>query len=202
MIPKILLNVLSSRGCVIMDSDNVSKFEEFFKRFYYDKLLEAVREGKRSVVVDFRDLDRFDPILADILLKEPERTFEEAKRAMKNIDLGTETTLEVRVSNIPDSEKVRIKDIRSEHIGRLIKVEGMVRRASEVNPEIEIAIFQCPDCGAKIEVPQLETTLTYPTECECGRKRGFKFIGKKLHDTRYIVLEDPFEVTVGEKPGA
>jgi len=182
-------------------TDNVGAFEEFFKKFYYDQLLKAVREGEDSIVIDFRDLDKFDPILADMLLKEPKKIISDAKEAINNIDLGAEKPLNIRFRDIPDSQKIRIKDIRSEHIGKMIKIEGLVRRASEVNPEVEIAIFECPDCGSKIEVPQFETMLTYPTSCECGRKRGFRLIGRKLHDTRYIVVEDPFEITVGEKPG-
>ena len=182
-------------------SDNIAKLEEFLRKFYYDRLLKAVSEGKTSFVVDYRDLERFDPIIADTLLKEPHTIISEMKESMINIDIGTEKPLEPRIENLPDSEKIRIKDIRSEHIGKLIKVDGLVRRASEVNSEMEIAIFECPDCGSKIEVPQIEKMLTYPNSCDCGRKRGFKFVGRKLHDTRYIVLEDLFEKTVGEKPG-
>ena len=181
--------------------ENIASLEEFFRKFYYDKLLEAVRENKSSVVIDFRDLDKFNPILADILIKEPESFFSWCEKAISNIDLGTDKKLTVRLDNIPDSEKIRIKDLRSEHIGKLIKVEGMVRRASEVKPELQVAIFECPDCGERIEVMQLEKMLTYPSECGCGKKRGFKLVDRKLHDTRYIIIEDPFEKTVGEKPG-
>ncbi len=182
-------------------AENISRLEDFFRKFCYDRLLQAVREDKSSFIVDFRDLDKFDPVLADILIKEPEELFRYCEHAIGNIDLGTDKKLVVRFENIPDSEKIRIKDMRSEHIGRLIRVDGMVRRASEVKPEVQVAIFECPDCGDKIEVMQLEKMLTYPAECGCGKKRGFKLIDRRLHDTRYIILEDPFETTVGEKPG-
>ncbi|MCK4634685.1 MAG: minichromosome maintenance protein MCM [Candidatus Aenigmarchaeota archaeon] len=181
--------------------DTIARLEDFFRKFYYDKLLEAVREDKSSVVIDFVDLDKFDPILADILIKEPESFFSYCSGAVSNIDLGTEKKLIVRVDNIPDSEKIRIKDLRAKHIGKFIKVDGMVRRASEVKPELQVAIFECPDCGERIEVMQLEKMLTYPSGCECGKKRGFRLVDRKLHDTRYIIMEDPFEMTVGEKPG-
>lgn len=180
---------------------NIAMLEDFYRKFYYDRLLEAVREDQASVVVDFRDLDKFDPIIADILIKEPESFFSYSTEAISNIDLGTDKKVVVRIENIPDSEKIRIKDMRSEHIGKFIKVDGMVRRASEVKPELQVAIFECPDCGERIEVMQLEKMLTYPSGCDCGKKRGFKLIDRKLHDTRYVVLEDPFETTVGEKPG-
>ncbi len=186
--------------------ENIARIEDFLKKFYYNKLLEAAREGKDTITVDFRDLDKFDPILADILIKEPSGFFDCCSSAVSNIDLGTvdfgtENKITLRFDNVPDSEKMRIKDLRSCHIGKLVKIDGMVRRASEVKPELQVAIFECPDCGEKIEVMQLEKMLTYPKGCECGKKRGFKLVDRRLHDTRYIVLEDPFETTVGEKPG-
>ncbi|UCG95258.1 MAG: minichromosome maintenance protein MCM, partial [archaeon] len=182
-------------------SENISRLEDFLRKFYYNRLLEAVREDKPSVFINFIDLEKFDPGLADLLTRIPSDFFDWCSRAISNIDLGTEKNIITRFENIPDSEKIRIKDLRSEHIGKLIKVDGMVRRASEVMPEVRIAVFECPDCGDRIEVLQLEKMLTYPSQCSCGKKRGFKLINRKLHDTRYIVMEDPFEITVGEKPG-
>lgn len=182
-------------------AENIEKFEEFFRKFYYDRLLKAGSEGEDSIVVDYRDLERFDPVLADLLLKEPNKTINQMKDSMENIDIGAEEPIHPRFENVPDSEKLRIKDVRSKHIGRLIKIEGVVKRASEVNSEVRIAVFECPDCGSKIEVPQIEKMLKYPRRCDCGRKRGFKLVDRKLHDTRYIILEDPFEMTVGEEPG-
>lgn len=182
-------------------SENISRLEDFFRKFYYNKLLEAAGHSKSAALIDFRDLDKFDPILADLLVKSPHDFFNYCDQAIANIDVGTSRKIPIRVDNLPDTEKIRIKDIRAEHIGRLIKVDGMVRRASEVNPELQVAIFECPDCGDRIEVLQLEKMLTYPAECGCGKKRNFKLIDRRLHDTRYIILEDSFETTVGEKPG-
>lgn len=189
-------------GVVMTEAaENVSRLEDFFRKFYYDKLLKTVREDSLSLIVDFRDLEKFDPLLADVMVKMPADFLRWCSNSIKNIDLGTDKDVFVRFENLPDSEKIRIKDLRSEHIGRLIKVDGMVRRASEVIPEVNVAVFECPDCGDKIEVLQLEKMMTYPIQCGCGKRRGFKLVDRRLHDTRYIVLEDPFETTVGEKPG-
>ncbi|MBI4017605.1 MAG: minichromosome maintenance protein MCM [Candidatus Aenigmarchaeota archaeon] len=181
----------------------IEKLEAFVREFCYEKLMEAAREGRTYVNVDYGDLDRFDPILSEVLLKAPNRFFTDLEEALKNIDLGTEGKRRIafRFENAPDEVKIRIKDLRSEHLGKLVKIEGMVRRAGEVLPEMQNAIFECPDCGSRIDVIQSQTSLTYPQGCDCGRKKGFKFVDRTLHDARYITIEDHFELTMGEKPG-
>ncbi len=179
------------------------KFEEFFRCFYEKEILKTVKKGKRSVEIDFSLLDKFDPELADALLNNPEEYTEIAQKALNSIDLPIEGEAKLipRFKNLPESCFVRIRNIRAEHLGKLICVDGIVRRASEVRPEIGVAIFECPDCGSRIEVKQEERTLRQPDMCTCGRKTGFKLVDKKLFDARWIVIEEPFELTTGDKPG-
>ncbi len=181
----------------------LNKFEEFFRYFYEEELLKAVKKGKKSIEVDFALLDKFDPEIADELLNRPEKTLSLAQEALKNIDIPAEEELDItpRFKNLPESCFVRIRNIRSEHIGKLIWVDGIVRRASEVKPEIGVAIFQCPDCASFIEVPQKERTIKPPEICSCGRKSGFKLMDRKLFDARWIVIEEPFEIVTGDRPG-
>ena len=182
----------------------LEELEEFFRKFYEEDLLEAVREDKDFVLIDFRKLDKYaGHELTEELLENPKEFFDAAEDAVGEIDLGVdkEVDLNVRVENIPDDEKTRIKDLRSKHLGKFVKVEGTVNRASEVKPELEVAVFECPDCGEKMEVPQLKKRMSYPSRCDCGRKRGFNQVGRELSDARWIHVEDLFEKVSGEKPG-
>jgi len=182
----------------------VEQFEEFFRQFYEKDLLAAAAQGKKSIVVDFALLDKFDPSLADKLLNNPENILKAAKESVKNIDIPEgKVSLEPRFKNLPDRFNIRIRSLRSEHIGKFVCLDGMVRRASEVKPEVSVAIYQCPDCGAKISVEQDERMLKTPIVCECGRKGpyGFSLIDRKLFDVRWIWIEEPFEIVTGERPG-
>lgn len=181
----------------------IEKLEEFLRKYYEEELFTAAREGKDSIEVDYNKLDKFDYELAEALLNNPNEFFSNGKEAIKEIDLPSEeeSRIALRVKNLPESEKERIKDLRSKHLGKFIKIEGTVRRASEVKPELEVAIFECPDCGEKIKVPQIRKRMSYPSSCNCGRKRGFKQVGRTLNDSRWVVLEDLFEEVSGEKPG-
>lgn len=185
------------------DSIILNKFEEFFRYFYEEELLKAVKKGKKSIEVDFALLDKFDPELADELLNNPEKVLALAQDALKSIDIPADEEINIipRFKNLPESCFVRIRNIRSEHIGKLIWVDGIVRRASEVKPEVGVAIFQCPECASLIEVPQKERTIKPPEICSCGRKSGFKLVDRKLFDARWIVIEEPFEIVTGDKPG-
>lgn len=180
----------------------VEKFEEFFRQFYEKDLLAVAASGKKSVTIDFSLLDKFDPDLADKLLNDPETILDAAREALKNIDLP-EGPLEIepRFKNLPKQFNIRIRNLRSEHIGKFVSLDGVVRRASEVRPEVSVAIYQCPDCGNKIPVEQKERILKPPISCECGRKGQFQLIDRKLFDARWIFIEEPFEIVTGERPG-
>jgi replicative DNA helicase Mcm len=180
----------------------VEKFEEFFNQYYEKDLLAAAAKGKKSIIVDFLLLDKFDPELADKLLNDPEEILKAAREAISNIDLPEgKLEIEPRFKNFPDRFNIRIRNLRSEHIGKFICLDGVVRRASEVKPEVNVAIYQCIDCGTKIPVEQKERILKPPTICECGRKSGFQLIDRKLFDARWVFIEEPFEIVTGEKPG-
>jgi replicative DNA helicase Mcm len=180
----------------------IDKFSEFLRDNYYKELALVVTEGKKSLNVDFSLVDKFDPELADAILEKPEETIEWLEESVEEIDLPQKGKLNIRFFNTPDNTKVRIRNIRAEHIGKLLCVDGIVKRASEVRPEVSEVVFECPDCSKKIIVLQTEKekTITLPGRCDCGCRRGFKQIGQKLYDARWIAIEEPFEITTGERP--
>jgi replicative DNA helicase Mcm len=183
----------------------VEKFEEFFRQYYEKDLLSLAAKGKKSLIVDFSLLDKFDPELADRLLSEPEELLNAARDALSNIDLPEgNLKIEPRFKNLPEQFNIRIRNLRSEHIGKFVSLDGIVRRASEVKPEVYIETFKCPLCDEPIKVEQKERTITPPKRCsnpECRVKTGFISVDRELIDTRWIFIEEPFEIVSGEKPG-
>ncbi|MEM5879432.1 MAG: LAGLIDADG family homing endonuclease [Candidatus Aenigmatarchaeota archaeon] len=178
----------------------VEKFAEFLREYYYNELVSAATEGKKSLLIDFSVLDKFNPELASYLLENPEEVLSAAENSLRQIDLPGQTTLRIRIFNLPEERQIRIRNIRAEHIGKLISVDGIVKRASEIRPEVSEAIFQCSECGAKITVLQTERFIRPPNECECGNRRNFKLVDQKLYDARWVTIEEPFEITSGERP--
>ena len=77
----------------------------------------------------------------------------------------------VRFKNIPDSQEVIIRDIRSAHLGKFIHFDGVVRQKSDVKPHVTSAKFECPSCGNVMNIIQTDhQKFLEPTQCGCGRK--------------------------------
>ena len=184
--------------------EDIDRLEEFFRTFYEGELLAAASAGKKSVTADFNMLDKFDPDLADRLLSGPEQFLEAANIAMASVNNSQGAPkIEVRFKNVPDCNNVRIRNLRSEHIGKFISIDGVVRRASEVLPEITVATFQCPSCTKLIDVIQKERIVHGPNSCDgCGYKGKMEMVGKKLFDSRWLSVEEPFDIATAEKQGS
>ena len=179
----------------------VERFEEFFRQFYENDLMAAAAQGKKTLVVDFTLLDKFDPSLADKLLNDPVEIMEQARQAIMNIDLPEGSVkMEPRFKNLPEQQNIRIRNLRSEHVGKFVSIDGVVRLASEVLPQILYGVYECGDCGYKMEVKPIDRMMNPPMSCEkCGRRGRFDMIDKKLYDFRMIKIEEPFEIASGEK---
>lgn len=184
--------------------DLLDRLTEFLSEFYKNELITAISEGRKFVIIDFSLIDKFDIELADYLLENPEQVLETARDAVKQIDTGlSDADLRFRLTSIPESRDIRIRNIRSDNLGKLIVVDGQVRRASDIRPEVSECIFQCADCGKENILIQTEKIIRTPTECEneiCNNKKNFKLISQKLYDARWGVIEELFEVTSGERP--
>jgi len=179
----------------------VEKFSGFLNEDCLDDLVTALTENRKSISIDFSLLDKFDVELGDYLLENPEDAFSAAEEAIKSIDTGmAENKLRVRFYGLPESRNNRIRKIRAEHLGKLIVVDGVVKSASEIRPEISEAVFACPECGMRMSVLQADRAIKAPDRCECGCKRGFSLVDQKMFDVRWVTVEEPFEITSGEQP--
>ncbi len=177
--------------------DAVSRLEDFLRDKYYTELAKSSME-EQAAVIDFSDLSRSDPLLADQLLEMPETILKNLNEAAHNI-LDEKTN--VRIKNLPASREIRIRNLRSKHIGKLTQIDTIIRAASEVKPQIYEAIYQCPTCSTNIVMPQETNLLQKPWMCECGYRGDFTLIEKKMYDIRWLVGVEPFELTTGERPG-
>jgi replicative DNA helicase Mcm len=185
------------------DRDLLDIFIDFLRKHYYKNLADVIAKDEKALQVDFALLDKYSPEAADLILNKPEEALKIFEEAVEQIDLPEKRKVKIRLFNLPESSRIRIRNIRSEHLGKLICVDGIVKRASEIRPEVAEITFQCTECGEKMVVLQTEKekTLVYPTRCDnCKSKRGFKIIEQKLYDARWIAIEEPFEITTGERP--
>ena len=179
----------------------VTEFEEFFTEKYEQEVLSAEKQGKDSVIVEFKDLDMFKPEITDYLKEEPEKALDAASEGVMAVDILKEE-LNVRIRNMPEEDYVLLKNLRSEHIGKFVPVEGMIKRASQVKPEVVSAVFECTQCGDRYTKEQDSSQLKSPYKCECGSKR-FDPVEKNMTDTQIVTLEENPESREGsEQPSS
>src|SRR3990167_1505895 len=182
-------------------SKQIEKFKDFVESSYKKRLYDLIRKGESYLLIDFSELLQFDHELADELLEEPEETIKAAEVAITFLDLPSDVLKRIRFRNLPESQKVFIKDIRSLHINNFVIVEGIVRQSSDVRPQVTLAKFECPSCGNSISIPQLDTKFKEPSRCSCGRRGKFRLLSKDLVDVQRLVIEEvPESLEGGEQP--
>ncbi len=183
-------------------AEQIKLFQEFIETNYLAILQKNLRKSLYYLVIDFTELSKFNPKLADLMLDQPEDLIKAAELAIEQFDLPKAAKdVKIRVSNLPESQKIMVRNIRSEHINKFLVLEGVVRQKSDVRPQVTSARFECPSCGNIISVLQVDKKFKEPATCGCGRKGKFRLIGKELIDVQGIVLEEsPEDLEGGEQP--
>jgi replicative DNA helicase Mcm len=183
---------------------SVAKFEEFFSTKYKDTVFEALEKypDQRSVVVDYSQLEMFDPDLADLLIEKPEEIIKASQKAIQNIDpLRKNADLHIRFENIRNN--IPLRYLRSKYIGKFVAVDGIVRKTDEIRPRIVNALFECRSCMRLHEVPQPTTLISEPALCQDCGGRSFRLLQEESEfmDTQTTRVQEPLEeLSGGEQP--
>ena len=146
---------------------------------------------ERSLEVAFSHLDSADTALADILLERPEEVLGAGLRAMRELlpVAGPEADgLRLRVVGLPATAHRIIRAIRETDLNRFVAIDAVVRRASEVRPQIRDAVFECVACRTKFHEPQDESSLVFREPLECPESQGG--CGKTQGRTRFRLVAE------------
>ena len=192
------------------NAELVDSFEQFYRNYYRDdigKLAQQYPNERRSLYVDWQDLYKYDPDLADDYLSKPVQLQEYAEEALRLYDLPVDVSLgqaHVRIRNLPETTEIR--EIRARHVNKLVSVRGIVRKATDVRPKVEEAAFECQRCGTLTRVPQSSGDFQEPHECQgCERQGPFQinFDQSEFVDAQKVrIQESPEGLRGGETPQA
>ncbi|OGS42548.1 MAG: hypothetical protein A3K67_07500 [Euryarchaeota archaeon RBG_16_62_10] len=143
----------------------------------------------RSIYVDFSEVEKFDPDLANYTLVKPTQSVSSAEEAIRRMVSHALTSpfIHFRIKGLPRDSRVEIRKLRAKHLGTFVSVEGLVRKATEVRPRVTVAEFECVRCAHRITVEQEGMQFHEPLECPkeeggCGRGTG---------STKFRLLTDP-----------
>ncbi|MFC7071061.1 LAGLIDADG family homing endonuclease [Halobaculum lipolyticum] len=194
------------------EGQDVDAFLSFYRTYYSDdvsRLAQNYPKEQRSLYVDYNDLYTYDPDLAERYLNRPGEMQEVAEEALRTYDLPVDISLgqaHVRLRGLPRENTIDIRSIRvsDDHIGSMVAVQGIVRKATDVRPKIVEAAFECQRCGTMTYIPQNDSGFQEPHECQgCERQGPFRVNNNesKFIDSQQLrVQESPEGLRGGETP--
>ncbi|MDO9324932.1 MAG: minichromosome maintenance protein MCM [Methanoregula sp.] len=196
----------------LAETDKTGDWSRLLKSKYKKELGELSREypHKRSLYIDYRDIERFGKVgiaMADQLLENPGKVIEDVEEAIRSDQLirikdGKEPKVNIRFTNLP--RKIAIRNIRSEDINTFVSAEGILRKTTEVRPRVVEAVFKCSaghftvrkqKYGKFIEPDKCATSGCGVIKLELIPKRS-KFVDSQ----KLRIQESPEGLRGGEQP--
>ena len=192
------------------NQDLTERFIQFYRNYYREEigtLAQNYPNEQRSLPVDYDDLFQFDRDLAEDFRTKPDQMREYAEEALRLYDLPADVSLgraHVRIENLPESIDIRGIRVHDDHIGSLVSVRGIVRKATDVRPKVTEAAFECQRCGTMTYIPQGDGGFQEPHECQgCERQGPFRvnFDQSEFVDSQKLrIQESPEGLRGGETP--
>ncbi len=181
-----------------------SKFDAFFDAYYADEISDIIVSfpDKRSLNVNFKDLSKFDPELASELVENPDTVLEAAneslKEKLKDVEMKEkEPHVRFYGQNI---NTPLVQDIGSNYIGKLVMLDSLVVKRSEIIPKVKIGFYKCTYCGAtyKVRIDSEEV----PEICEQCKRRSLKQVPEEsqFENLQKLAIQDPLERLHGNIP--
>ncbi len=197
-----------------------------------DRLIEEFRSsdiGKVvgrsiSIDIDFQHIIS-EPRLTQLaikLLKEPKKTLEILGKKFKDVfkevggNIYSEITYyNVRFFNLPEEQKQKISSLGTAHIEKLITIEGMVTKVSQIKPLLKEGTYECPRCHEVFAVRQPKIGEYVSPSAIIGSCRNLQCRTTRLSDVQIIprmsktidwqmiyIQEPPEELEAGMTPRA
>ncbi|MEM0148749.1 MAG: minichromosome maintenance protein MCM [Candidatus Micrarchaeaceae archaeon] len=180
-----------------------NKFISFFNAYYLDAINEMYISypKRRSVLIDIKDLQKFDIDLANELVNNPDATIAAANSAIASMNPQSEAKEPVYARFFgTERDDMLIQNIGSRHIGKLLTIDSLVVKRSEIIPKVRIGLFKCSFCGATVKVAIENNEV--PETCPQCKRKSLKQIneGSEFTDMQRIAVQDPLEKLKGGMP--
>lgn len=193
-------------------------YKKFFKEFledskaiYMQRIREMIALNKRSLVFSHKHLFTFNKELASLIVRNPEEQIFHVESAIKELIAEEEEEYLAKVKRVFarikelyfDDYKLKIRDIRANHLGCLIEIRGVVTKCSALKFKLVKASFYCENCGAIFDLDfssQAIKKLELVKCISCGSKIS-RILNKDFLDVQKIIVQEPLEeVPSGQIP--
>ena len=159
--------------------------EKFLKAFkdrdsnykYFDRINNMMASGVQSLIVDYIDLDSYNPFLAKEITHKPDEYLEAFNEAVLSIlreihpDYEQEIREKIRVRIGNYTVQKGLREINADLINKLVSISGMVVRSSEVKPLAKKVAYKCTNCNTVTEAQLKGLVMKKPIKCPaCSEK--------------------------------
>ncbi|HWS20666.1 MAG TPA: minichromosome maintenance protein MCM [Nitrososphaera sp.] len=159
--------------------------EKFLKAFkdrdsnykYFDKINNMMASGAQSLIVDYIDLDSYNPLLAKEITHKPDEYLEAFHEAVLSVlreihpDYEQEIREKIRVRIGNYTVQKGLREINADLINKLVSISGMVVRSSEVKPLAKKVAYKCMNCNTVTEAQLKGLVMRKPVKCSaCSEK--------------------------------
>ncbi|MCL1810768.1 MAG: minichromosome maintenance protein MCM [Methanomassiliicoccaceae archaeon] len=188
------------------DSEIIAGWEEIFGKDKYRLLFADIAASypeKRSVYVPYEDIDAYNTDLAMFFLDNPDRCLSKGKEVVKASLPPTwdaNDAVNLRITNLPRDAKVEVRQLRAKHLGKLVAVEGLARKATTVRPRMTRALFRCSRCGAEMWENQRGVVMREPQMCSNPDGSCNKQATRFDLDAKASVFVDTQKIEIQESP--
>ena len=188
------------------DSEIEREWTDLFSTDQYrTQIMDVVNNypTKKSVCVAFNDLNAQDIAFATFVLENPKRCLDIGEKALMNTIPSFDRPgdkINVRIKGLPKDAKVEIRDLRADHLGKLVSVEGLVRKVTTVKPRMTYTLFRCARCGSEIWIEQTGLFLKEPLMCSNPDGSCNKQATRFIEDLESSVYMDTQKVEIQERP--
>src|SRR5208283_486363 len=151
---------------------------EFFTTIYKQKIddLLLVYPTQKSLIVNYKDLEKFDPDLADALIHTPDNLLKAAEEAIDQLNLSIPSVgrfePHVRFMDVP-ADSMLIEQLSSKNINELVAFKAVVTKRAEVMNRVKVAMYKCELCDAELKL-FVGKNFTPPKRCEECKKFALK----------------------------
>ncbi len=187
----------------------MNSIDDFFNLYYKEDInnLGLNWPNKQILNIDFHDVEKYDIELAAKVIDNPNNSIGEFEGVLKKWTFPYEVdNWAPNIGVYNTKSDVTIRNMRCEHIDKLISVSGLVQKITVVYPKLTIGAFECLCCGHMTYVIQADNRYVEPFECDgelCGRKGPFKLdmIESTFKNTQKLrIQESPEDLTGGDQP--
>jgi replicative DNA helicase Mcm len=167
---------------------------------YFERINDMMAANAVSLVVDYIDLDSYNPELAKEITHKPDEYLEAFGEAVLSVlreihsDYEQEIREKIRVRIGNYTVQKGLREINADLIDKLVGVSGMVVRSSEIKPLAKKVAYHCTSCGELFDARLKGLLLVKPLKCpKCG-EREFEM------DPEYSIFIDFQMVRLQELP--